>query len=226
MNLKNILKIGSYLTGFISLVTFISIQLILFKYNAFSFDLKGIKFYLETISPVGTFAMAAITLRISTYVIGEWEISKRNMNDRILQEKYIDWRDAFKSIEIDLKNRNPYLHMFISQNRFKVFRILNDLNFNIDTNQKLVTFLSVFLENIDKIETSYLRYEKFEKYYPNDTFSYSHNDFSKLIDSICLKTYSSLDTDLQTIIASHLPKDRKINQSKFFNYRRKEDIGY
>lgn len=226
MSLKNILKIGSYLVGFIALVTLILLQYILIKHNRFSFDLKGIKFYFETMSNVGTFAMAAITLQISTYVVDEWEISKQNMKDRILQEKYNDWREAFKSIEIGLDNRNPYLHMFILQNRFKIFTTLHEWDFNIDDNQKLITFLSIFLENFDKIETSYLKYEKFERYYPDDTFSYSYSDLSQLIDTACLKTYSSLYSDLKTIFASHLPQDRKIHLSKFCTFRKREDDGY
>lgn len=199
-----------------SLIAIVTIHWTLFDKYSFSFSPEGIDNYLVSFGQYKGLFTATVATIAAYFGLHRLKAATDANSDKVRQDRFSEWKTVLDIRFIEIEKYDPYMKREFIRVRYNLFRQLYDLKFSIENNAQLTQiFLSTFQELARFFEEQNNKYIGMGGAYPNNTHSYSFDNFRFLFLGSVDIIYPSIVSDLQTLYLAALDPNRMINANLY-----------
>lgn len=208
----------------ISLLALAAIHWKLWDEYYFSFSPEGINTYLTSFGQYKVLFLATVTTIATYFGLQRLKAATDANNDKLRLDRFSEWKTVLDIRFIEIEKHDPYMKREFVRVRYNLFRQLYNLNFSVTNNKQLTQiFISTFQDIIRFLEEQNNKHLGMGGVYPNNTYSYSFDNFRFLFVGSIDTFYPEIVRDLQTLYLATLDQNRIVDvgmyQTALRNYR-------
>jgi len=218
-----LLTIISILT-IMSLVALVSIHWTLFNNYSLSFTPEGIDSYLISFGKYKALFTGTVATIAAYFGLHRLKAATDANSDKLRQDRFSEWKTVLDIRFIEIEKLDPYMKREFVRIRYNLFRQLYDLNFSITNNAQLTQIFQTTFQDLVKVfEEQNNKQLGMGGVYPNNTHSYSFDNFRFLLLGSVDNLYPDIVSDLKTLYLGAIDPNRTIDLNMFraaqLNYR-------
>ena len=199
-----------------SIVALVSIHWSLFNNYSFSLSPEGIDAYLISFGKYKALFTATVVTIAAYFGLHRLKAATDANSDKLRQDRFLEWKTVLDIRFIETEKLDPYMKREFVRIRYNLFRQLYDLDFSISNNTQLsLIFRATFQDLVRHFEEQNNKHIGMGGVYPNNTYSYSFDNFRFLLLGSVDNIYTDIVADLKALYLESMDPDRTIDINMF-----------